>query len=179
MSEHFIAVELNEASFNTLQRGGQNGVPGTADRKSNSDRVQIYNLTYIPAPADASLTIKAKAKTKNASVYDVVVKFDSNVNYVEKDNMPNVSFIAVDGKDYFIRAPFAHKTNIKVKCSCLDFYYRFSVWNDQKNALVEPGPEPYRKKTDRPPVNPNKVAGVCKHLMKFIEVLKVEGVINP
>ena len=127
----------------------------------------------------ATLSIKAKARTTQGSVYDMVVRFDSNVAFVEEDNVPNVSFIAVDGKDYFIKAPFAHKSKIKVKCSCLDFYYRFSVWNDQKDAHVDPPPVPYVKKTDRPPVNPRRQAGVCKHLIKFINTLKAEGIVNP
>jgi hypothetical protein len=60
----------------------------------------------------------------------------------------------------------------------MDFYWRFATWNNRDDALIGNPPPRYRKKTDRPPVNPQKVSGACKHIMKLIVILKNDGVIT-
>jgi hypothetical protein len=63
-------------------------------------------------------------------------------------------------------------TPVKVSCTCQDFYWRFAPWNDENGCLHGAPPEPYEKKTDRKPVNPDHIPGLCKHLLNAVAVLQ-------
>lgn len=110
-------------------------------------------------------------------MYDTVVSFD-NVQFIDENDATAISFNAVDGEEYFIKPFVLNTDNAKVHCMCLDFYYTFSAWNDRDDSLQGKSPKPYVKKTDRPPRNPPKVPGMCKHLIKLTDVLKSKGLIK-
>lgn len=55
--------------------------------------------------------------------------------------------------------------DVKVSCNCKDFYWRFAYWNAENDTLLGPRPRPYTKLTNRPPVNPTKTPGICKHII--------------
>lgn len=60
----------------------------------------------------------------------------------------------------------AKKNYVRVRCSCKDFRFRFA-WEDRDNQCLFGGPPAkYTPKpgSNRPPVNPNHVPGICKHL---------------
>jgi hypothetical protein len=61
----------------------------------------------------------------------------------------------------------------KYRCDCQDYRWRFAYYNDAKaDALYGVKPPPYKKKTQRPPVNPQGIPGACKHLMNVFIALK-------
>jgi len=109
--------------------------------------------------------------------YETTVMFE-DVVYEDSDQSDNVSFTGSDGDEHHIIPIDLSKSNVKVACECLDFYWRFAPFNSKDGSLHGQPPSPYAKKTDRPPVNKNKTPGVCKHLMKTITELKQEGVVQ-
>lgn len=164
---------ISEALYRTLYDKTLSTFPET-DRLSNSKRVQILTAQYIPHFDNDVLEIVASTKT-STSKYNTKVMFDKvqfmDTNYDDKA----LKLQTYDGV-FYIRPIYMSRVNVKVSCSCLDFHYRFAVWDHKAKALVGNPPPPYVKKTDRPPVNPNKTPGVCKHLMALFDKLKKEHI---
>lgn len=144
------------------------------ERKQKSNQVTIQNMTFIPMAQNRKLKVGANTTTNNGHDYWSTILFDG-VNYSDEDDQMSFQFEAADGSDYFIeRVP--RNVNVKVHCSCLDFYYRFAVWDNKFMALDGSPPPPYIRKTEtRPPVNPMQSPGLCKHLMAIIENLQSQG----
>lgn len=146
------------------------------ERESRSNRVNVVNYDIIPSLGEKTLLIKSRIRGETGN-YQPQIRF-TNVAF-SPDQKPNyVPIKAVDGTDLFVRQFTAAQTQAKVKCNCLDFYYRFAVWNHAKKGLEGDPPPPYVKKTDRPPVNPNKVPGSCKHIMKLVTFLRTEQILR-
>lgn len=151
------------------------------NRQQNQARVQIVEKNVIPAPRNGLVRIAAKTRS-SAKDYDTRMAFMEVVYLDEEEdarfNTQSVSFEAPDGQTYIIEPIQYRGTDVKVSCSCLDFYYRFSAWNHSDGSLLGKAPPPYVKKTDGEPVNPNKVPGLCKHLMALANELKKERLIR-
>lgn len=92
-------------------------------------------------------------------------------------------YFAVDynGKIYYIKKLSASRNPIRVRCSCADFVYRWG-WYDYYNAncMYGPAPRPYKKVagSNRQSVNPNKIPGICKHVLGTVKALESKGVIK-
>lgn len=164
---------LLELNYNALLRNTETNFD--TPRKQNATRVQIRDVEFIPSLRDGTLTAVGKSEGKD---HDYITKLVfSNIKFVGEKDTHHVSVTGSDGTDYhFSPIKIGGGHHIKVNCECLDFYYRFAAWNHAKKALDGKPPTPYIKKTNRPPVNPKKVPGVCKHIIKFIDQLKSEGV---
>lgn len=86
--------------------------------------------------------------------------------YNEEQGSGNVSqFTSTQGTPFFAR--LSGSSDVKVRCTCEDFRWRFASYNHSDNSLQGDPPEAYAKKTDRPSVNPGNTPGVCKHLIKL------------
>lgn len=150
------------------------------DRKEKSNRVQMQNLKYVPFIDNRALKVISNTSSGKGD-YNTSILF-SNINYVNTGDLndepvPNsqdYTFTAADNSEYTIeRVPKG--VQVKVNCSCLDFHYRFAVWDNQYRALDGTPPPPYVRTGNRSPVNPNKSPGLCKHLMKMVEQLQADG----
>ena len=68
-----------------------------------------------------------------------------------------------------------------VVANCADFVYRWG-WYDYYNAncMYGPAPRPYKKVagSNRQSVNPNKIPGICKHVLGTVKALESKGVIK-
>jgi hypothetical protein len=146
------------------------------ERNQKAPKTRVTNYQAIPSVQDKTLLLKFKVSGET-SPYAVEVRF-LNVKYgQEGDGLSSI--VAMDGNTYYFKQFTQSQTQAKVKCNCLDFYYRFSVWNHGKNSLEGDPPPPYVRKTDyMPPVNPTKTPGLCKHIMKVMEFLRGENIIR-
>jgi hypothetical protein len=72
------------------------------------------------------------------------------------------------------------KTEIRVKCTCSDFFYTFAWYNADHKVLIGRRPPKYKRylgltskeKEDIVPVrNPRRLPGVCKHILLFLALL--------
>jgi hypothetical protein len=168
-----MCKSLLEDNFQTLYNNTVSKF--STNRKNSSQRVQLTTTMFIPSVDNNSLEVRAKTKTDNAA-YDSIIYLEA-VEYVEAETPNSTSFVGPDGSEYFIM-PVPRSNNVKVNCTCLDFYYSFAVWNDNKNSLFGDSPDPYVKKTKREPKNPTKSPGMCKHLLKFFDYLVREKIIK-
>lgn len=173
MNEIIIPAHiLRETSIEKLYTNTVNSFD--TDRQQNQARVQVIEKVMIPAPRNSLLRVKAKTRS-SAKNYETRMAFIDVVYLDEDEEVQNsVSFMAPDSQTYIIEPVQYRNTDVRVSCSCLDFYYRFSAWNHSDGSLLGNPPSPYVKKTDSEPVNPNQVPGICKHLMALTNELRQE-----
>lgn len=144
-------------------------------RKQSSGRVQVVKKLFIAAPGSGSIEVASHTRS-SAKTYQSRMFFE-NIDYVDAEEAggETTTFTASDGQDYIIIPISFSGNDVKVSCSCLDFYYRFSVWNNADGSLYGNPPPPYVKKTDREPLNPDRVPGLCKHLIALTDELRQEN----
>lgn len=173
-----ILQQLNEVSTApTLRQNVVTAFPDTTKRHNATGEVSISNTSYVPFVGTKLLHVKAIASS-NGHQYQQSLQF-TNVVFEGADSEENVTFTASDNAEYHIQPIDLTKNNVKVRCTCLDFYHRFANYNSQDKSLVGRAPPVYvRKTTTRPAVNPTRVPGMCKHLLKLVEELRSTGLVK-
>lgn len=174
---------LAERTYTELERNTLNAMPGK-NRQEQTASVQIRELQLVPYQGALGINSSVNSVNSGNSYQPQIMFLD--VNYVDTEgneameNDPNlVTFQAADGKDYTIEPIYLSRNNCKVRCTCLDFRWRFAMYNDKDGSLFGGGPGLYQKKTQREPNNPQQVPGVCKHILKLVAELKTNQVVRP
>lgn len=172
-----VIQQLEEAS--TEQQLRQNVVsafPDTKKRHNATGEVAVQNIQYIPYVGTKMLHVRSSA-TSNGHLYQQSIQFNG-VMFEGGDTDANITVPTADGGEQSLQPMNLAEHNVKVRCSCLDFYYRFANYNSQDKSLIGKAPPVYVKKTNRPPVNPTRVPGMCKHLLRLVEELQKAGVVR-
>lgn len=163
-----------DSTYNQLDTNIRRGFPNTTKRQNATGPVAINRLEYIPYE-DGQLRVQAQAAS-GGNQYEPIIMF-RDVQF-EPENLPtNVTFRATNGQEYHIQSIPLAQSNVRVRCTCLDFYYRFSSWNASDNSLAGAAPQPYLPKGERPPANPQQVPGVCKHVIKVVDRLRQSRIV--
>lgn len=173
-----ILQQLDEVSTATqLHTNIVTSFPATRKRHNATNEVTINNVQYIPYLGTKMLHIKSTS-TSNGHNYHQAVQF-MRTEFDKMDTPDNVTFMGSDQQEYHIHPIILNNHNVKVRCNCLDFYFRFANWNFNDSSIVGRAPIPYRRKTTtRPEVNPDHVPGMCKHLLKLMDRMRSEGIIQ-
>ena len=167
---------LNETTYAELERNTMTSFPNTKGRQFAVNPIQIVNLELIPHDQSGGLEAKGIANSTGKQ-YQPQMLF-TEVEFQEEDTPENITFEGPDGSEFHILPISLSNNNVKVRCTCLDFRWRFAIWNDKDGSLYGPGPGVYQKTTDRPPVNPRQVPGLCKHLLKLAIELKNSNIVR-
>ncbi len=169
-----ILNQLNETSVNALRQNAKQIPAG--DREAAAGPIQVQKLELTPSQPSGTLQIDAETHHEG-NTYTTTILFE-DVIFEDSDQGDNITFKGSDGEMYNIMPIKLSQNNAKVRCECLDFYWRFAPFNAQDGSLLGQSPGPYQKKSQRKPVNPNRVPGVCKHLIKTIETLQQSKVVT-
>ena len=169
-----ILNQLNETSFNTLRRNIASIPAG--DREQSSNEVHLVKMELTPYQDSNSLQVESTTN-HDGNQYVMQIMFE-DVIYEDSDQGDNITFTGSDGEQHNILPIKLSKNNVKVKCTCLDFYWRFASFNSSDDSLIGKAPPPYTKTSNRQPVNPDRVPGVCKHLLTTADALKQSGVVT-
>lgn len=167
-----------ESTISDLDRNTKTFIPvaGPQARQNAVGQVIVTKIELTPARQSQALNIKGIV-TSNGSQYEPSIMF-KEVIFEDSDQADNTTFKAIDNQEYHIIPIDLMKHNAKVRCNCLDFYYRFASSNSKNDSLIGPPPPPYVKKTNRPPVNPQQVPALCKHLLRLIQQLRLVQVVK-
>lgn len=174
--ERIIQQLEEQSSVPQLQSNIERGFPETRKRQHATGEVTISNVQYIPYIGMKMLHVKSMSSS-NGNQYNQSMQF-LRVEFASSDAPDVATFQASDGEDYHVVPLILAGHNVKVKCNCLDFHYRFAHYNSQDKSLVGRPPPLYQRKTNRPPVNPMRVPGMCKHLLKLVQTLESNGLIQ-
>lgn len=166
---------LLEISYDKMLRSTDGKMPGKKRSDKSSD-VNITNTMFIPHINENTLRVESETQTTNGK-YTSTILFE-NVVFRDEGDESMSKVMSPDGTEYYFKPINRKRSDVKVSCTCLDFYWRFASFNQRDNALASDPPKPYVKKTDRPPVNPSKVSGVCKHLIRMVEELEKDNVFD-
>jgi len=146
-------------------------------RDEKSRQVVVSDIKYIEVVNNKELQVRAKTRTKS-NTYDTSIVF-TNVTFLEKDDKRSKTQVfGANGQYYYLVPIKKNITDVKVACTCLDFYYMFSIWNHRDGSLDGDAPKPYIKTTDRPLRNPQRVEGICKHILRLSDELIRVGILK-
>ena len=163
--------DLYEDSVNDLEKSTIAGFPNTKKRQNVTSAVAVGTIKFIPYEDSHSLEIHADVNSAGHHYQSAMLFTD--VQYEPNDSPEVVSFHGADNTEHHIYSVSAVLNNVQVRCTCLDFYFRFANQNYQSDSLLGSPPPPYRRKTDtRPPANPMDAVGMCKHVIKLADKLK-------
>ena len=196
LPEDMEIEQIDEATVDKLRREIERGFPRTRRRQHIVHEVKILKHTLTPYVGSRNLLVEAVANSlrSGGNTYNPEILFDS-VRYEQADSPNNVSFVATDGNTYHIVPLTFSNDNARVRCTCLDFFYRFAYYNSKSGDLYGQPPPPYHPKRYAgktklgrlwsrirgktlppnrigPPANPMGVIGFCKHLIKLTEELE-------
>ena len=149
--------------------------PATRRRQHIVHEVQITAMSMTPFVGMKMLHVKAVTMSRG-NRYECSLQLNG-VNYAPADDN-SITIMGSDNKEYTLEPVTLNDHNAKVRCTCLDFFHRFAQNNNRDQSLVGRAPRPYQRvTTDRPSVNPTRVPGLCKHLLRVVERLESDGVI--
>jgi hypothetical protein len=164
---------LEESSYNDLEQNIINNF--VTNRRQNAvNEVVVNNITYTPFENSGILQVDASVRS-NQHNYKVTLQFQ---NVVFGEGPTSITITSTDGETNNLQ-PISIQTNdIKVKCNCLDFFWRFAYWNANDKSLVGEPPALYKRRTNRPPVNAARVPGICRHIIKVVDELTKQGIVK-
>lgn len=181
MKKTMLSIEIEDLLFETStthQLKSNTKVFFGPERERKAASIQVTNVEYVPAVGEGILTVKAKARGSKED-YDLTMQF-SRVKFVQDENTQHAIALPVTGQDQMYIMPLkARENDVQVRCTCLDFYWRFAMHNNKDDSLLGQPPQPYVKKTNRPPLNPDKIPGTCKHLDKLTQYITMERILKP
>ena len=168
---------MDEASIKDLETNIQRGFPNTKARQHAVGPVQVPIVKLTPYAPSQALLAESQARNQGR-VYNPEIFFEG-VQFEPEETETNITFTGSDNNEHNIAGEIPLTGNqIQVRCNCLDFHYRFSRINATNGSLYGKAPPAYQRKTDtRPPVNPMKVPGMCKHLLALVDELQKMGIV--
>lgn len=165
-----------ESSLNDLYNTAARAFPNTTRRQHATDPIEISNFRMTPFLGLRTLYIRARATNEDRH-YDTAIVFKGVVYHPENDRSNLVS-IATEGRKYILEQLSLNKSNVLVRCSCNDFHWRFKHFNKEDRSLQGPNRKPYVAIHNPGSANPMELEGVCKHLMKMMEVLSNSNLVK-
>lgn len=166
---------LLETTLNQLISQTDSGFD-TDRRLSATDTTSVVNIDLVPQRG--KLTAKADVRGSQNKVYQVLIQFQT-VKYNPPATVDRVTFVAQE-QTYAISPIDVGNSNVKVRCQCLDFRFRFAMINSADGSLFGNRPPIYRPVpgSTRGSANPAKVPGICKHIKTLMDELESGGLFN-
>lgn len=166
--DHLIEMSLSQLLQKTIT-----AFPDTQRRQHATDTVSVTDIQLIPAAG--SLLAKGTVRGAGGQPYQCAVQFDDVV--YDPENTSAVATFVSGEKEYKIAQLNKNTADVKVRCTCLDFRFRFAHYNHSVQALYGKQPELYAKvpNSNREKANPTQSPGMCKHIIDFVDSLENSG----
>ena len=158
-----------ESSLSDLYQSAVEAFPKTQMRQHATHDIVITNLHWMPFVGMKTLFIRGLANQNEGREYSPIILI-KKVHFLEKGGR----VIKTDGQNYFLEQ-ISFNNDVLLRCNCADFSFRFNFYDYTDKSLYGRKRKKYESKGG-PPANPMKMPGMCKHLLKLIEVLKNDGI---
>lgn len=162
--EIWLEASLAELYNNTLA-----AFPNAEKRQNSVDEVKIEHLEWVPFRGMRTLFIKGLAN-RGGSKNDCIMLF-KGVKYHAKEGPGLVEVRASNGETVFVEPLSYRSTDVMVRCTCKDFYWRMTHFNKMDGSLFGRDRKKYEALVRPGTSNPKELAGLCKHLIKMSKVL--------
>lgn len=169
---------FEDATIPQLTRSIEVGFPDTRKRQHATNEVRVDQIQYLPLKGNGILRIQSATTSTNGNKHKQFLDL-RNVNFESGNTATNATFTSKSGEETSVQPIRLNTTNVGVYCDCEDYNMRFANYNLNNNCHVGPIPPRYvRKTTTRPPANPARVPGMCKHLLKIVQDLRGYGLLT-
>lgn len=158
--------DINESSVNDLYNSTVAAFPRTTKRQHATQPIVIEELTWTPFLGMKTLFVKSAVRNETRH-YNPIILF-KNINY----NGTGAKIKDNNGQLYEFDPISVENTDIVLRCQCDDFYFRFNYYNHLDHSLYGRKRGAYESKGIGPPANPMELPGMCKHLIKTIQIMQ-------
>lgn len=158
-----------ESTLLGLYKNSIKAFPGTTKRQNSTDTVRIEHLEWIPFEGIRTLFVKSTANNEGRKNESIMLFKD--VKYHLKQQKGSIPISASNGKIVHIDRISESKNDVLVRCTCGDFFWRFNYYNSTDKSLFGRKRGKYDGQ-DLWEANPQKLPGLCKHLMKMAKILE-------
>lgn len=162
---------LLEISLDRLVSNTPIVTPDSSGRHNGTDAVRIVSTNYKKMGPD-NLLIVASCEGAMAKNYTPKIQFEKGIHF-SKVRTP------IETNEGDFASGLSSTVDVKVSCDCLDFYWTFAWYNSVAKGLIGKPPSAYSPSGTRPPRNGPKRPGMCKHLLKLVESLKLSNAFTP
>ena len=169
-----VSILNEDSTYPALQSNIRRTFPHT-NKRQNAPAPNVATIKYTPHLGNASLEIDATVAGSDQP-HSVTV-LCSKVTFEPQDTPSNVTITTSAGSEQSLAPIQLARSNIRVRCTCMDFRFRFALWNFNDNSLMGEKPPPYVPTSNRPPVNPLRTPGVCKHIIATIRSAQQSGIV--
>jgi len=165
-----------ESTLGELYQSAVDAFPLTTRRQHATDPIQIEHLQVVPFLGVRTLFLKTRAVNEGRE-YGPLILF-KKVQYHDGPGVGILSLRGSDGKDYHFERPTMEWNDALLRCNCKDFYWRFNYYDHLDQSLYGRKRAEYEAKQNPGAANPMHMPGMCKHLMKMMQVLENSGLIS-
>lgn len=165
-----------ETSLKDLHKNTIEAFPNTQKRQYATDTIVFEHLDWVPFLGVKTLFIKGLAKN-NGRKNESLILF-KNIKYKESEGRGTVPITASNGKEYYLEQIQYESNDVLVRCSCKDFFWRFTHFNKIDKSLFGRDRRKYEAIYKPGSSNPEQIPGLCKHLIKLIKVLKESNLLK-
>ena len=173
--EHILdpnAVFLLEKTTRDLDTDARNAFPNTTRRQHRVHLVRVVSLDFTPyvgvRTLFASGVVQGETARYNSMILFTGVKF-------HKEHDPGTVELVKGGRADYFEPVDPRDSQVRVRCNCPDFYYRFNFYDARASALF--GKSAKAPSSPRP-ANPRRMPGICKHLMAMAEEVLRTGYVR-
>lgn len=139
-------------------------------------KVSVVDTKYIQRTKQLYIYGEALPLTGD-KLYKLIIVFDGITSSDIPDKTHKLIYRPEHNPPIYLSKPNMH-TNVRVRCSCPDYYFSFEYYNKQKKALIGPHKDYVRKTTWYPPRNPQHLPGMCKHTLVMLNKLIKSGLVE-
>ena len=165
-----------ESTLGELYQSAVNAFPHTTRRQHATDPIEIDRLQVVPFLGVRTLFLKTRAINEGRE-YGPLILF-KNIQYQDEPGIGVLSLRGSDGKSYHFERPKVDWSDALLRCNCKDFHWRFNYFDHLDQSLYGRKRGLYKAKQNPGAANPMQMPGMCKHLMKMMEVLANSGLIS-
>ena len=167
---------IDESSLFDLYVSAVEAFPHTTRRQHATQPIEIQQLSITPFLGVKTLFLKAAAINEGRE-YRPMILF-KGVVYGSDSTGGKIQITTSDGSHRWVQRPSLAENGVVLRCNCDDFYWRFNYFDHLDKSLYGRKRAPYQARLNPGSANPMELPGMCKHLMKFAEVLNDTGFIT-
>jgi len=138
----------------------------------NIKKIQPYIGTKL-----LTFSGEAPSFTRTTAGYNQTIVFKDVEFSEEEPEVDKDKWYHLEDQEIWYKKPGLDENDIQIRCGCLDFRHRVSYYLPKHKALFGKL-IPYKKKTNREPLNPQEIPFICKHLHNFIKSLIIKRYIS-